>query len=362
MLGKLQSLGVQGQVLAWIEAFLTGRCQRVSVNGHLSSEAPVLSGIPQGSVLGPLLFVLFINDLPASLTCPTWLFADDTKVASRITTLEDSERLQNDLHRLEQWSTAWLLKFHPDKCKVLTLGRHQDIPHAYRYKLFGQELEHVFEEKDLGITIDSDMLFENHMCLKVKKANQVMGLIRRVFSFLDANMFRRLYPVLVRSHLEYGQSVWSPHLRKHTQLLESVQIRATSKIDGFSNLSYAERLQALDLTTLAFRRPRGDMIEVYKHIHTYSSDVIPEIFRLTRRPARGDRHPLQIYEHLPKDGARGLQTNSFYFRVSKTWNQLPTEIVTAQSVNAFKNALDRHWHDHPLRLDHLHHVEEIPEE
>ena len=146
-----------------------GRTQRISVNGHLSSEGAVVSGIPQGSVLGPLLFVIYINDLPNCLNSQSLLFADDTKVYSQIKTPTDAYQLQTDLEKLEKWSQEWLLAFHPDKCKVLTLGRHEDIQYAHEYTLFGQKLEHIFEEKDIGVIIDSELSFESHISAKVKK-------------------------------------------------------------------------------------------------------------------------------------------------------------------------------------------------
>ena len=354
LLRKLESFGIKGEILKWIEAFLCGRVQRVMVNGHLSSETNVISGIPQGSVLGPLLFVLYINDLPGGLDCHAFMFADDTKVLNRIQDQNDSIRLQNDLHRLESWSRKWLLSFHPDKCKVLTLGKHHNIPHAYPYCLFGVQLEHIFEEKDLGVIIDADMVFEDHIAAKVKKANAIMGLIRRVFTFMDKEMFRKLYTSLVRSHLEFSQNVWAPSSRKLIRLVESVQIRATKFVEGLSDLDYAQRLEALDLTTLAYRRKRGDMIETWKHINVYSPDTFPACFKLCERPIRAStgRHSFQLYKPLASDGINGCQANSFYYRITDLWNRLPGEVVSAQTLNTFKNRLDSHWKHDPLKYDY----------
>ena len=239
LLSKLQAYGISSNVYNWVQAFLVGRVQRVSVNGSLSEEDQVISGIPQGSVLGPLLFVIFINDLPDKLTCQSLMFADDTKVYSRVTNQEDAQLLQQDLNQLEQWSEEWLLKFHPDKCKVLSMGRFEDGA-GYYYTLFGQLLEHIDEEKDLGVIIDSELSFENHISAKIKKANQMMGLIRRVFSFLGKEMFIRLYTALVRTHLEYSQVVWAPWRKEMIRRVERVQERATSQVDGLAGLSYVE--------------------------------------------------------------------------------------------------------------------------
>ena len=132
-----------------IKAFLSQRTQVVKVNGEISSPAAVSSGIPQGSVLGPILFVLYINDLPDGISSNISLFADDTKIYNRVVNEEDSKVLQNDLEYLNEWSRKWLLNFNTDKCHVLSLGKFENIKHTSRYTLNGKELEHVFSEKDL---------------------------------------------------------------------------------------------------------------------------------------------------------------------------------------------------------------------
>ena len=349
LLGKLRSYGITGDMLAWIEGFLSGRSQIVKVNGVESASAPVLSGIPQGSVLGPLLFVIYINDLPDTLSSNTLLFADDTKVFRRITSKDDALALQADLAALQRWSEKWLLRFHPDKCHVLTLGKLEDIRHTFRYTISQQELEHVFEEKDLGILIDSNLRFEEHISSKVNKANAIMGLIRRTFTFLDCKLFKKLYTTFVRPHLEYGQVVWSPFLKKQINMIENVQIRATKLVDGLQNLDYSERLKILDLPTLVYRRARGDMIEVFKHIHSYDALTITPKFCLNTRPSRQHKYQLTMTE--PNDGERGPQRNSFYYRTVKKWNTLPKIVVEAGTIDTFKNQLDSAWKDAPWRFD-----------
>ena len=232
---KMKAYGIAGKILAWIDAFLSGREQVVRVNGELSNSKLVISGIPQGSVLGPLLFVLYINDLPEVVNSNILLFADDTKIFHQVNSREDALSIQKDINALEQWSYKWLLKFNTEKCHVLTLGKLYKIQHTHRYTLYDDELEHVFEEKDLGVIVDMNLSFEEHMSSKISKANVIMGLIRRTFSYLDPITFRKLYISFVRPHLEYAQPVWSPHLRKHIKMLETVQIRATKLVDGFSN-------------------------------------------------------------------------------------------------------------------------------
>ena len=232
---KLEAYGIKGNLLKWIESFLVGRTQQVSVNGTRSDPQPVASGVPQGSVLGPQLFVIFINDIAEGLESDLFLFADDSKVAKLIETSADQATLQRDLQRLEDWSNTWLMKFHPGKCVVLTLGKKIDDPlpgdcHHPEYKLCGHQLEHVFQERDLGVIIDSQLLFEAHIEDKVNKANSKLGLIRRVFTFLNTKSMVQMYTALVRPHLEYNQFVWSPNKQGLINKLEKVQMRALNLI------------------------------------------------------------------------------------------------------------------------------------
>ena len=255
LLEKLTAYGITGEVFNWIRDYLRERTQVVIVNGTKSDIGAVSSGVPQGSVLGPLLFVIYINDMLDTITSEGLLFADDTKVYRPICSKEDALRLQSDIDAMKAWTDVWLLRFNADKCHVLTLGKLENILHTHRYKIGNKELEHVFEEKDLGVYVDADLSFEEHIATKVKKANQIMRLIRRSFTYLDKESFTKLYTALVRPHLEYAQSVWSPHLKKYQDLMEKVQMRATKLVDHMGALDYSERLRALNLPTLAFRQP-----------------------------------------------------------------------------------------------------------
>ena len=351
LIGKLESFGITGKIRKWIEAFLHGRTQVVKVNGAESESAPVISGIPQGSVLGPILFIIYINDLLKNVKSEGLLYADDTKIFHHIATRKDALNLQADIDSLENWSRLWLLTFHPDKCHVLTTGKFEKIMHTHRYSVYGKELEHVFEEKDLGVIVDSDLNFEQHILSKVNKANSIMGLIRRSFSFLDCFLFKKLYVTFVRLHLEYAQSVWSPYLKKHINTIEKVQIRATKLVDGLDNLNYQERLRKLDIPTLTYRRMRGDMIELWKHFQTYDIGTLSHHFQRYERTNR--RHNYQLIWNKPKDGIRGIQANSFYFRTINTRNHLHKDVVSAKDIKNFKTLLDTAWTNKPNKYIHL---------
>ena len=189
----------------------------------------MISGIPQESVLGPILFVLYINELPSSVDSEAYLFADDTKIFRIIDNIRDPEILQDDIKQLEKWSENWLLKFHPEKCKHIHMQRKKK-PNAQKYKLLGNEIERVSEEKDIGVTIDEELTFEKHAQEKIKKANSTCAAIRRSFKYLKVDTFLPLYKSMVRSHLDYANSVWAPYKKGIIDQIESVQKRATKQI------------------------------------------------------------------------------------------------------------------------------------
>ena len=264
LLMKLKMLGIRGNVLKCIANFLQNRMMRVIVNGECSDWVYVLSGIPQGSVLGPLLFLIFVNDLPDWIKTNIRMFADDTKIWTKIVTEEDVAKLQDDLNSLCEWSRKWLLQFNPEKCVVMHIGHNMDS--RYYLSQGGQncELKSVTEEKDLGVLATSKLKVSQQCVQAACKASKVVGMIRRQFPVLDKHSFMILYKGFVRPHLEYAIQAWSPYLRKDIECLERVQRKATKLVQGLKKLSYVERLERLHLTTLEKRRLRGDLIETYK--------------------------------------------------------------------------------------------------
>ena len=173
----------------------------------MSNWKPVTSGIPQGSVLGPLLFVCYINDLPDHVKSCAEMFADDTKVWRNIIDKTDVHALQTDLDNLVEWSNKWQLGFNTSKCKVVHLGPHNG---KSDYSMGGADLAKSEGEKDLGVVVDIRLSFEQHIDGQVSKANRALGLIRRSFTFLDGPTMKTLFKALVRPHLEYGVTAWRP--------------------------------------------------------------------------------------------------------------------------------------------------------
>ncbi len=348
LINKMKGYGINESTCKWVEDFLSNREHRVKVNGALSSSAKVTSGIPQGSVLGPILFILYINDLPDEVSNDVYLFADDTKLYSKINDDEDSDKLQDDLTKLEEWSTKCLLAFNPDKCKVLHLGKKKS---TYNYTLSETTIQTSPCEKDLGVHVDHDLKFTEHIDKAVNKAHAIMGSIRRAFRYLDSDIFLKMYKGLVRPHLEYAIQVWHPYLKKDIKKIESVQRRATSQINNLKNLDYTQRLKRLKLPTLIYRRMRGDMIEVYKILSKKYDPEVSNFLPLHRiaRPHSSTRgHSLKLLKRTSNHDPR---SNFFTNRVVDWWNSLPNTVITAPSVLAFEMRLDKFWSNLTVKYD-----------
>ena len=207
LLVKLQSYGIKGNLLKWIKAFLTNRKQRVVVNSSKSEWCDVSSGVPQGSVLGPVLFLVYINDIEDSITNMLRLFADDTKLFGPINSDPDIEELQHDNEKLKDWSDKWLLRFNIGKCCTLHYG-YNNPNHTYEMHENGlpKDIRNSETEKDLGITFNTDLKFGRHISDCINKGNRVTGLIRRSFLHITctSKSFNKLYKILIHSYGVHG--------------------------------------------------------------------------------------------------------------------------------------------------------------
>ncbi len=349
LFNKLKSYGISGSLLAWIKAFLSNRRQRVMIDGGYSSWKPVTSGIPQGSILGPFLFVVFINDLPDDVKNLVYMFADDTKVFAKVTNDQERQSLQDDLDNLVKWSCTWQLNFNISKCKVMHLGNDNN---NFKYHMGSDaqlhELESTDVEKDLGVHVDKDLTFDCHITECVKSANKILGLIRRTYHHLDSDTLRTLYVALVRPKLEYGNVVWSPRLQSHIDELERVQRRATKLVSSLRDKPYEDRLKALKLPSLAYRRMRGDAIEIYKYTHgKYNVRSLP--FELVDEDAQPTRN--NGFKIAKKRCTSNVRKDFLGSRAVNPWNSLPSEVVQSPSLNSFKARLDKHWESYQYQID-----------
>ena len=338
---KLSKYGIKGQILNWIRDFLKDRTQRVVIRGTASSPRNVTSGVPQGSVLGPILFLIFINDLPIELLSRLSLFADDSKLFSRIMTnrkskfkdVNGSKRLQKDLNKVVEWAEKWKMEFNIDKCKIMHLGYNNP---KNVYSMGNTTLNATEEERDLGVIIDNKLDFGKHINTIVARANRILGLIRISFACMNIPMFLNIYTAQVRPLLEYCVQVWSPHKRKYIQLIERVQRRATKLVPQLKNMSYNRRLKALKLPRLVDRRVRGDMIETYKIMTGKEKLERRKLFKMAT--LRGRYHTMKIYRKYSR-----LNIRKYWFsqRVITKWNSLSRKEVQAENTSCFKTRYDK---------------------
>lgn len=341
LLRKLNSYGIGGKLLKWIETYLTGRTQKVRVNTALSDQEPVWSGVPQGSILGPMLFVVYMNDLTDEVHSQTKMFADDTKMYGVADSADSCQRIQEDITTLEHWAKKWQMSFHPDKCKILRIGSG----HApFTYTMEGEHekitLATENEEKDLGVITDTKLSFVGHIDSAVTRANQKLGMMKRGFTHLTKDTFTRLYKSMVRPILEYAHAVWRPPYKKDLIKIEKIQRRATKLVPQLKCRSYKERLKALDLPSMQYRLRRGDMIEVWKILNNHYKGDFKWLRKIEDSSTRSNDAKL----HYPRY-SHPLKLRCFSNRIQSDWRTLPRQVVSASTVNCFKTKLDRHWRD-----------------
>src|SRR6266536_1931380 len=330
---KVKDLGITRKVWDWIHNWLLGRKQRVVLVGFHSNWTDVKSGVPQGSVLGPVLFLIFINDIDVEIQNSLLKVADDTKIFGNVGTTEDIERLKRSLHSLFTWSVDWQMLFNLEKCKVI----HMETGNVNtEYFMDGVKIQAVEDEKDLGVIINKDLKVSKQCIKAAKMGNKILGMINRSFEDKSKSTILRLYKSLVRPHLDYCSQAWNPYLIKDIKMLERVQRRATKMIKECKGMSYEDRLKKTGLTTLETRRIRADLIEVYKIVNSIDK-IDRELFQWKVGKTRGNS--LKMFK---KRFRINIGKYGFSNRVIDNWNKLNNDIVTAKSLNLFKGKLDSH--------------------
>ena len=346
---KLESMGVSNWLLAWVKDFLSDRTMYVTVGEGKSQKRKVTSGVPQGSVLGPVLFLCYINDLPENVVySKTLLFADDTKIYIQINSPDDIINLQADINNITKWCTKWQMQLNCNKCKVINFNNNNIQADII---LANTPLPVVNSEEDLGVIFDDTLTFESHINKILKKANSMLYLLRRNFNFNDIKIFKLLFTALVRSQIEYSMPVWYPYKISDIKQIESVQRKATKFLPSLKNIPYQQRLKILKLPSIQYRRLRGDMIFLYKLINNRPN--FDKLFTLRNETNLGLHesrgHPFTIIHNRCNKNNR---KNFFVNRVTNDWNSLTLEIVSAPNINIFKNKLDKFWkekmYDHAI--------------
>ena len=337
---KLHHYGIRGKTNSWIANFLAHRTQTVVLEGEQSYEADVTSGVPQGSVLGPCLFLFYINDLPEGLTSKVRLFADDTIVYLAVRSASDGEVLQRDLELLEAWEQKWQMEFHPEKCQILTITRKR-TPVKFQYILHGQVLEHVPSAKYLGVTLSHDMRWNTHINNITRKANQTLGFLRRNLQVASEDLKSTAYKTLVRPLVEYAPSVWDPHTVGNVKKVEMVQRRAARYVKNRyrNKSSVSDMLQDLEWTSLEERRRQQRIVMFYK-IHNGLIGIERAAYMTPTVRSLPSHSHNQTY--LVPKATKDYYDLSFFPRTIQDWNQLPRNVVEAPSLDSFRARLASH--------------------
>ena len=335
LIAKLKMYGISGKLLDLIHDFLKDRSQTTRVNNEYSSTSHVTSGVVQGSCLGPLLFVLYINDLPLIFNgiVRSKIFADDYKLFTKIITNLDEFLMQHSLNLLFNWSINSQLHISVPKCSAMYVHRKSykglTTP-AYFIGMHKLEIQSCI--KDLGILLDDQLTFSKHINSIVQKASCRSCLIFKSFTSRNQDVLVRAFTTYVRPLLEYCSQIWTPSSIKEIKAIESVQRRFTKKIPGLFNFSYDERLQTLKLERLEVRRIKADLILCYKIVFgLYKTNIKLELIS-NQCNTRG--HHFRI--KLPQ-----VKTNSqkhyFNYRAAKIWNELPNNTDFSELGRFVKN-------------------------
>lgn len=349
LIQKLRAFEISEVVICWIESFLTNRRQRIIIGKYISEWEIVSSGVPQGSVLGPILFTIFINDLPREIESISKFFADDSKIIGIIKEETDCLKTQRDLNNAQEWSLKWQCFFNSKKCKVMHFGKKNK---KFDYKMIDRKtgdlmvLEKTASERDLGILISNDLKWSNQIAKATKTANFILGQIKNSFVYLEPNIMKYLYVALVRPHLEFVIPVWNPYLRQDVEKLERIQRRATKMSPQLKKLDYSNRIKRLELTKLETRRKRGDLIQFYKILN--SIDNVnwinnPRCLEIANSETDITKNLRRHKKHFYRESNWNCPAREHFFlnRVIPLWNELPFELKDAKSLNSFKAGLDR---------------------
>ena len=346
LIRKLSNFGIRGALLKWLTSFLENRYQTVHINGQKSHRCIVKSGVPQGTVLGPILFLLFINDINECLQHSlSSNFADDSRILRGISGVSDTKLLQEDILHAANWSKTNNMELNEEKFQFIshkfkrTFLDHLPFSqvHCSYTTAEGNVLEPLDDLLDLGIQVSSDLSWSKHIRIIVDKARQCLAWALSVFFDRSCNTMMTLYRSFIRSRLEYCCPLWHTRNIGDIQVLESVQRTFTSRIIGMERLNYWQRLQKLKLSSLQRRRERFIIFHMWKIVNNQISNDLNIQFRYSER--RG------IFALIPSlhntySKVQTLYDNSFAVLGAKLWNILPSHISLMSSFSTFKMSVD----------------------
>jgi hypothetical protein len=349
LLKKCHAYGVRGKLLTWLNCYLTNRHQTVVISGSHSYPAKVISGVPQGTVLGPILFIMYLNDLESCIKhSVVSSFADDTRLKRAISTCDDTELLQCDLNSSIRWSEENNMQLHQQKFELVTHTSGQtnflhELPYNKEFSEYqtadGSVITPQDKVRDLGVTISSDLSWSPHIGLITENAKKMASWSLSVFYDRSAATLLPLFKTLIRSRLEYCSALWNPGKIEDIKRLESVQRSYTARIDSVKHLHYWDRLRALNLMSLQRRRERYIAIHIFKILHQLTpNDICLQFYTNSRKGVCCKVPPLVKGSKLR---IQSIYDHSFKVVGAKIWNLLPTTIRQRNSLGSFKAALTK---------------------
>ena len=342
LIKKLEYYNLDTNVVGWIKSFLSQKTQSVVVDGHTSATAPVLSGVPQGTVLGSLLFLIFINDIAANVNSSIRLFVDDCLVYRETQKKEDCELLQKDLDVLVAWSKTWGMAFNVKKCNVVSITNAKKNRQKYSYEMDGLPVKTIDSSPYLGVTINSKLQWQQHIDAISGAANRMLGFLNRTLQRCPQKLKEKAYKTTVRPKLEYCSSIWDPHQQKYVAKIEMVQRRAARFVKNIPHRytgpqpSVTAMVNQLGWKPLQERRHNSRITLLYK-VKNNLVEVpveyhpVPNNNRVSRRV-----HQQQYVRHQAQNDKYKF---AFIPRTIVDWNKLPSNIVEAESLEDLKTRL-----------------------
>ena len=346
VLGKLSHFGIKGKLLLWIESFLTSRIQQVIVNGVLSNPCPVVSGVPQGSVLGPLLFLVLLSDIDSNIaSCFLASFADDTRIWRGISGVSDASALQRDLEAVYQWAEDNNMSFNNLKFENLRFGPDATLKTTTNYTSpSGNIIDTKDHVRDLGVTVSADGTFSEHIQKICLSARNMCSWILRSFSDRSHDLMLTTWKSLVLPILDYCSQLWCPLKKGDIQLIEDVQKAFTRKIPSKGKEDYWKRLRTLHLYSLERRRERYRIIYIWKMLENLVPNLTTESNQIRSYTSLryGRRCVIPAVSNAQSSRVGTLREESFSVHGSRLFNILPQEIrnLTNIEVPVFKKKLD----------------------
>ena len=338
----LKHFKINTQIVNWITDYLSNRTQQTVVEGCKSSPCAVTSGVPQGSVLGPLLFVLYLEDLIRKLQSidgiSVYVFADDLKILST-----NPSSLQKALDVVNNWSINWQLPINPSKSEQIIFCRHPISPKP-TFTINNSIIPIVNTIKDLGVILSDNLKWNPHIQKIYSKSISLLYLTLKSFCSTDPFFYVNLYKLYIRPNLEYNVCTWNPFQRGDVKRIESVQEKFTRFLCKKCHIkynNYLHRLDILHLETLEIRRVKQDMILIYKMLNNLIDLNFSKYFSLHTTVSTLHLRRHRFYIKLPKFSKTSARNNFFNYRCISAWNKLPDDVVSSNSLSIFKSKLNK---------------------